>query len=194
MTFYRRSHSGATVRKFDCARSLRWSGLLALAALATLCWRVPEARADDAQVARGLYLVRVAGCNDCHTPGYFKGAADSHFFLAGSDVGISLADGSVVLGRNLTPDKETGLGNWTIEQIATAIRSGVRPDGRVLAPIMPYASYAYLTSADVTAIAVFLKTLPPIKRQIPGPFAAHQKSDVYRLQLLPPETSTPSGK
>jgi mono/diheme cytochrome c family protein len=169
---------------------LRKSGLVAIAAVAALCVQPPVARAEDAPVARGRYLVRICGCNDCHMPGYFLGKPDASRFLSGSDVGFPLPDGRVVVGRNLTPDKETGIGSWTIEQIATAIRTGVRPDGRVLAPIMPYASYAYLTPSDVTAIALFLKTLPPVRHQIPGPFAANEKPTVFHWQLVPPQPPT----
>lgn len=169
---------------------LRKSGLVAVAAVGALCVQPPVSRAEDARVARGRYLVRIGGCNDCHTPGYFLGKPDASRFLSGSDVGFPLPDGRVVVGRNLTPDKETGIGSWTIEQIATAIRTGVRPDGRVLAPIMPYASYAYLTPSDVTAIALFLKTLPPVRHQIPGPFAANEKPTVFHWQLVPPQPPT----
>lgn len=150
------------------------------------------APSSDTQVARGRYLVRIAGCNDCHTPGYFLGKPNMNRYLAGSDVGFPLPRGGLVVGRNLTPDKETGIGNWTIEQIAAAIRSGVRPDGRVLAPIMPYASYANLTSEDATAIAVFLKTLPPVRNKIPGPFGADQIPTTFRWQLLPPPGASPN--
>lgn len=55
---------------------------------------------------------------------------------------------------------------------------------------MPYASYAYLTPSDVTAIALFLKTLPPVRHQIPGPFAANEKPTVFHWQLVPPQPPT----
>jgi mono/diheme cytochrome c family protein len=189
MKLCRRVGAEVGVSKVNTGGTLRYRGLVAMVAAATLWLQSPTAWADDAMVARGRYLVQLGGCNDCHTPGYFLGKPDPSRFLAGSDVGFPLADGRVVVGRNLTPDKETGIGNWTIEQIATAIRSGVRPDGRVLAPIMPYVSYAHLTSSDVTAIALFLKSLPPIKHRIPGPFAANEKPTVFHWQMLPPEAA-----
>jgi hypothetical protein len=61
---------------------------------------------------RGKYLVEFGGCNDCHTPGYFLGKADTSRYLGGSDVGFEVPDG-VYVGPNLTPDKETGLGSWS---------------------------------------------------------------------------------
>ena len=88
-------------------------------------------------IARGEYLVTMGGCNDCHTPGYFFGKPDSSRFLGGSDVGFEIPGEGVFIGRNITPDKETGIGSWTREQIVTAIQTGQRPDGRMLAPIMP---------------------------------------------------------
>ncbi len=72
------------------------------------------------------------------------------------------------LGRNLTPDKETGLGDWTAEQIITAFTTGVRPDGRKLSPIMPYMELANLSKDDAQAIAAYLKSLPPVKTRGPG--------------------------
>ena len=71
-------------------------------------------------------------------------------------------------GRNITPDKETGIGAWTDEQIATAITTGKRPDGRQLAPIMNYASFTYLTKEDVAAIVAYLRSIPPVKNKCPG--------------------------
>jgi hypothetical protein len=95
------------------------------------------------------------------------------------------------VGRNLTPDKETGLGNWTADQIVTAIQTGVRPDGRVLAPIMPWRAFANLTKDDAQSIAMYLKTLPPVHNQIPGPFGVSEKVTLPRLSLLPAGAETP---
>ncbi len=68
------------------------------------------AAADDLQIARGEYLVTIGGCNDCHTPGYFFGKPDSSRFLGGSDVGFEIPGEGVFVGSNITPDKETGIG------------------------------------------------------------------------------------
>src|SRR6516162_4715640 len=91
--------------------------------------RLPcPASADDAQAERGRYLVIIAGCSDCHTPGALLGAPDMKRFLGGSDVGFSIPGQGVFVGENLTPDKETGLGQWASDQIITAIRAGETPD------------------------------------------------------------------
>jgi mono/diheme cytochrome c family protein len=107
----------------------------ALAAVAISC--AAAASAEESQVERGKYLVTIGSCNDCHTPGYFLGKPDFSRTLAGSEVGFTIPGLGAFVGRNLTPDKETGLGNWTDDQVISAITAGIRPDGRRLAPIMP---------------------------------------------------------
>ena len=90
---------------------------------------------------------------------------------------------------NLTPDNETGLGNWTKDQIATAIQTGVRPDGRVLAPMMPWRAYARLTKSDAAAIVEYLRSLPRISHKVPGPFGLSEKPAIFRMTIQPPEHS-----
>src|ERR1700726_23827 len=82
------------------------------------------AQAADPQVERGNYLVQLGGCFDCHTPGYFFGHPDLTKYLGGSDVGFAIPGLGVFVGPNLTPDKETGLGAWTAQQIVIAITTG----------------------------------------------------------------------
>lgn len=113
-------------------------------------------------VVRGRYLVTIMSCNDCHTPGTFYGAPDTTRRLSGSDIGW-IGPWGVVHARNLTPDSATGIGTWTKEQIVHAIRTGNTPDGRQLAPIMPWMNFAdILDENDAMAIAAYLKSLPPI--------------------------------
>src|ERR1700746_3887299 len=83
------------------------------------------------------------------------------------DVGLEVPGLGVFVAPNLTPDKVTGLGNWTKDQITTAIQTGVRPDGRILAPIMPWRAYAGLTKSDVGAIVQYLSSLPAISHAVP---------------------------
>jgi hypothetical protein len=155
---------------------------------------------DHAQlVARGKYLVTFGSCNDCHTPGYFFGKPDMSKFLGGSDVGFAIPGLGVFVAPNLTPDKETGLGNWTEEQIVTALTTGKLPDGRILAPIMPYRAYAHLTKADALAIATYLKSLPPVDHKVAGPFGPTEKVTVFVMDVLPAsvfnglQTTTPAA-
>jgi mono/diheme cytochrome c family protein len=156
------------------------------AALAALCAPLVAYAADPAVVARGKYLVTIASCHDCHTPGYFLGKPDMARYLGGSDVGFELPGLGTFVGPNLTPDKETGLGSWTDAQIIAAIQTGVRPDGRMLAPIMPYHAFTNLTPQDVGAIVAFLRTIPPVKHRVEGPFGPNQIPTVYIMKIVPP--------
>jgi mono/diheme cytochrome c family protein len=159
----------------------------ALAVLALLPSVASAQSPADKQVARGKYLVTIAGCNDCHTPGYFFGKPDQAQFLGGSDVGFEMPGLGTFVGPNLTPDKETGLGNWSIPQIVTALQTGKRPDGRMLAPIMPWPAFANLTKSDATAIAAYLKSLKPVKHKVPGPFGPNEKASVAVMKVVPPQ-------
>jgi mono/diheme cytochrome c family protein len=156
---------------------------------------LPAYAADKAQIARGEYLAAVSGCNDCHTPGYFFGKPDTDRFLGGSDVGFEIPGLGAFVGPNITPDKETGIGSWNPEQISTAIQSGIRPDGRTLAPIMPWHAFAHLTKEDATAIVAFLQNLPPVKNKVPGPFKPGEKVSSFMFRIMPPgETAAVARK
>jgi mono/diheme cytochrome c family protein len=148
---------------------------------------INAAAAQQAQAERGKYLVAIAGCNDCHTPGYFFGKPEMSRYLGGSDVGFEIPGLGVFHGPNLTPDPETGLGNWSVGQIVTALQTGKRPDGRELAPTMPWRAFASLTKDDATAIAVFLKSLPPVKNKVPGPFGPAEKPTGFVMKVVPGE-------
>ncbi len=159
--------------------------LAAAAAVGVAATLLPRAHAES-QIDRGKYLVVLASCNDCHTPGFFLGKPDMAMYLGGSDVGFELPGLGVFAGRNITPDKETGIGNWTDAQIATAITAGKRPDGRELAPIMPYHAFSYMTKDDVAAIVAFLRTVPPVKHEVAGPFKPGEKVSIFTFRVLPP--------
>ena len=147
------------------------------------------ALADEDPVARGKYLVTLGGCSDCHTPGYFLGKPDLSRMLGGSDVGFTVPGLGAFVGRNLTPDKETGLGNWTDDQIISAMTAGVRPDGRRLAPIMPWQALSHLTSDDAHAIVAYLRSLPPVKNAVPGPFGPKETPTTLVFVIVPGEVS-----
>ncbi len=82
-------------------------------AAASLAMPLGAHAADSHEIARGKYLVTVGSCTDCHTPGSFFGKPDMSKYLGGSDVGFAIPHLGVFVGPNLTPDKATGLGNWT---------------------------------------------------------------------------------
>jgi mono/diheme cytochrome c family protein len=143
------------------------------------------AAAAQTQTQRGEYLVTIAGCNDCHTPGLMYGAPDFDRRLSGSELGWPGPWG-IAFARNLTPDPETGLGKWTDEQVITAFRTGQRPDGRQLAQIMPYADFASLTDEDAHAIVAYLRSLPPVSHKVPDPVAPGEKYAGSVITFPPP--------
>jgi len=151
-----------------------------------------SAHAASRQVERGKYLLNIIPCTDCHTPGALLGHPDMKRYLGGSDVGFEVPGLGVFYGPNLTPDKDTGLGKWTTQQIATAITTGKRPDGRMLAPPMPAEWFHHMTKADALAIAAYLKTLPPVKNKVPGPFGPTQKPTSFVMQVVPPDKFVPT--
>lgn len=158
----------------------------ALVAIGLVVTCFAGANAADPAVERGKYLVTIGGCNDCHTPGHFLGKPDMSRQLGGSEVGFELPSLGVFYGPNLTMDKDTGLGGWTNEQIATALTKGTRPDGRKLAPIMPWQAFAVLTKADVSAIIAYLRSLPPVRNKVPGPFGPLEPPTSFVMKIVAP--------
>lgn len=165
--------------------SKNWRRALAAGALFTLLGVATHDAAAATQLERGKYLVTIMGCTDCHTPGSFLGHPDMTKFLGGSDVGFAIPGRGVFVGPNLTPDKATGLGSWTTEQVVTAFTTGVRPDGRILASIMPWEEFAHLTKSDALAIAAYLRSLPPVNHAVPGPFGPSETPTVFVMTVVP---------
>src|SRR5215510_2270176 len=131
----RRTGSTAGARRGWVARAAAALALLTAAAL--LSPAMGQRKTDPKLVARGQYLAAVMDCGGCHTPGAVVGKPDEARRLGGSDIGFGLGPGAtqgVVYPKNLTPDRDTGLGTWTDDQIIRAIRAGQSRDGRVLVP------------------------------------------------------------
>ena len=143
------------------------------------------------QVERGKYLVAVIGCSDCHTRGGLSPKPDLSRYMGGSDLGFSLPGLGYFVPPNLTPDKATGLGGWTRDQIITAFTTGVRPDGRILAPPMPVQDFKNLSKEDAEAIAAYLQSLPAVARKVPGPAAAKPCAEAAAECLVPWEGASP---
>jgi len=68
---------------------------------------------------------------------------------------------------NLTPDAETGAARWTDDQLARAIREGIRHDGTTIFPLMPYALYRNMSDEDVASVVVYVRSLPPVRNRLP---------------------------
>lgn len=114
-------------------------------------------------VARGEYVVRdVAVCGHCH-------AADPKRDVDGPlSGGLEFKDWRLgtIRAANLTPDAETGLGEWSDAEIVRAMRNGERRDGAVLAPVMPYAALHEVSDRDALAVARYLRSRPPVRKRV----------------------------
>ncbi len=125
-------------------------------------------RTDADLVKRGEYITHTEICGLCHTQvnptGIYRG--DDHYLAGGMQVG-AYPQGTFV-SRNLTSDAETGLGNKSVEEIANIIRNGQASDRSVNFWGMPWAFLHSMSEEDATAVASYLKTLPPVKNQIPS--------------------------
>ncbi|HUM03384.1 MAG TPA: diheme cytochrome c-553 [Thermoanaerobaculia bacterium] len=152
--------------------------------------------ASDTNVQRGAYLVRIMGCNDCHTPmkmGPKGPESDMTRMLTGHPADLKLppppdlgkgpwvwtGSGSmtafagpwgVSYAINLTPDPETGIGKWTEKMFIDAMRTGRHlGKGRPILPPMPWSGIREATDRDLKAIFAYLRSLPPVKNAIPEP-------------------------
>lgn len=125
------------------------------------------------RVERGKYLVELLGCGGCHTDGALEGAPQISKALAGSRTGIAYMNPfrndrpGIVYPPNITPDIRTGIGGWSDEQIAIAIRAG---QGRHLSrriAVMPWQGYAKMTSDDINAVVAYLRSIKPVEHEVP---------------------------
>ncbi|ARS36210.1 c-type cytochrome [Pontibacter actiniarum] len=125
-----------------------------------------------AQIERGRYLANhVAVCIDCHSTRDFSRLAappvPGTFGKGGDRFDHSLGFPGTFYAKNITSDKETGIGTWTDGEVYRAITRGVSKDGEPLFPVMPYKSYSQLTTEDAYAIVAYIRTLAPIKHKVP---------------------------
>ena len=115
---------------------------------------VPASLAQAGLVERGAYLARAADCMVCHTTPGGKEYAGG--------LGFKLPFGTLY-STNITPDKETGIGNYTDRDFLNALHRGTRRDGARLYSAMPFTSYTYISDADALAIKAFLFSLSPVR-------------------------------
>src|SRR5215510_5761490 len=156
-----------------------------------------KAPLNQASVERGKYLVTLGGCNDCHTPKIAGPGGvpepDAKSLLSGhpenaphpawapqdakgiraNDTGTAFAGPwGVSFSSNLTPDKETGIGEWTEATFIQIARTGKhqgQPNGRDILPPMPWFNMKDLSEVDLKAMWAYLRSIPPVKNQVPFP-------------------------
>jgi mono/diheme cytochrome c family protein len=147
------------------------------------------------RLARGKYLVQtVAGCESCHAPRDWTqhGAPIlPGMELAGQLLPVPGFPGMAV-APNLTPDRETGAANWSDDQIARAIREGIKHDGSTLFPMMPYEAYKSFSDEDVASIVVFLRSVTPVRNPLP-PMKVNFPVNYLVRSAPEPVTSSVSG-
>jgi len=118
----------------------------------------PAALAQASLVERGAYLARAADCEACHT------TQDGKPYAGGLPFKLPFG---TLHSTNITPDKETGIGNYSDQDFLNAVHRGIRHDGARLYPAMPFASYTYMTDDDALAIKAYLFSLPPVRAPAP---------------------------
>jgi len=107
----------------------------------------------------------IAACGNCHTPHLPDGSLDPDKAFSGAFVIKEPV--FEAYARNITPDKETGIGSWTDDQIINAIRNGQKRDGTFYGPPMSFGWYKRMSDTDVKAIVAYLRTVKPIHNEVP---------------------------
>jgi hypothetical protein len=119
------------------------------------------------RLARGKKITSTSGCIYCHSP--HDWANPDIPLVVGKEFSGDTMPFTDLPGRvvtpNLTPDPETGAGNWTDDQLARAIREGISHDGRTLFPMMPYSYFKKMSDEDLASVIVYLRSLPPVRHQ-----------------------------
>jgi len=116
-----------------------------------------QAAAVPSEIERGEYLVRAGGCVSCHT----DKKNGSEPFAGGRALKTPFGN---FFSPNITPDENSGIGNWSDEDFISAVKKGIRPDGSHYFPVFPYTSYTLMTDQDALAIKAFLFSLPAVSK------------------------------
>jgi mono/diheme cytochrome c family protein len=159
---------------------------LAAAVLALLPTRTrviaATAQPDPGMFARGRYLATASDCTACHT------ARNGPAFAGGRPIASPIG---VIYSTNITPDRETGIGGYSLADFDRAVRHGITPRSMTLYPAMPYPSYAHVTDADIVAMyAYFIHGVPPVRAQnrrneIPWPLSLRWPLTIWRKTFAP---------
>ena len=119
-------------------------------------WLATGARADEAAVARGHYLAILGDCAGCHT------LPHAPAFAGG--LGFNAPFGTIY-STNITPDRQTGIGNWSEEDFCRALHDGIAPGGKHLYPAFPYIYFNRITPQETSDLFAYLRTLAPVRRR-----------------------------
>jgi mono/diheme cytochrome c family protein len=188
--------------------------LLLIVVITSIGWQVvlgPRARAvtsrtferSDVRMARGKYLVDgPAHCFHCHSE---HNLSDPELPIVqekrGAGWELPIPELGRVVAPNITPDKETGIGGWTDDEIARAIQEGVANDGHALFPVMPYEDFRKLDDEDLASIIVYVRSIPPVRNALPATklvfplsFIVNTIPQPLAAHSAPPARTTPEAR
>ncbi|WP_347555431.1 cytochrome c [Robbsia sp. KACC 23696] len=149
----------------------------------------PDAQdATDAQIARGKYVAYAADCAACHT------VSGQKPFSGGYALHTPFGE---IQSSNITSDKETGIGNWTLSQFDRAVRHGKGSHG-YLYPAMPYTAYTKMSDGDIRDLWAYMRTIPAVNRpvvenQLPFPFNQRWSLAAWNALYFHPGTFQPES-
>jgi Cytochrome c len=182
------------------------AGVLAIGVTLTIGWRPfigPKTRPltsrtferTPQRLERGRYIATaLSGCVYCHS--HHDWAAPGTFITPGAEGAGEVLPYNDLPGRivapNLTPNAETGAGNWTDDQLARSIREGIGHDGRALFPIMPYTHYREMSDEDVASVIVYLRSLPAVRHELPRTEIIFPVK--YLIRSVPEPVTSPVGE
>jgi mono/diheme cytochrome c family protein len=187
--------------------------LLAVAITFTVGWRpfigaqarpLTDRRFEPtpARLQRGQYLVEsVVGCFACHSK-YDETSGIPVLISKKGSGEVFVDEGSLrVVASNITPDPQTGIGHWSDDALARAIREGVSHDGRALFPIMPYKEFRHMSDEDLASVIAYVRSVEPVrsqlpKTQLPFPLTLLVKKfpEPVTEPVPPPDLSTPAKR
>jgi mono/diheme cytochrome c family protein len=153
------------------------AALAAVSPAAALAGDADQQKFD--QIEHGRYLATLADCTACHT-----NHGSGKPFEGGRPIETPFG---IIVSPNITPDRETGIGNWSDEQFDNAVRRGIRADGSRLFPAMPYAYYTKMSRDDVKAIRAYLATVPAVKNSVVAnqlPFPVNLRLNMHVWDML----------
>jgi mono/diheme cytochrome c family protein len=170
------------------------TALVGLAAIAVFIWASRPAVIEASAVpnyagdkANGEVLFHAGGCISCHKPAAGGDAADAKLPSGGAPFATPIG---TLYPPNITPDPETGIGNWTDAQFVNAVKHGVSPSGEHYIPAFPYTSYAHMSTTDVLDIKAYLMSLKPVKStahaaDVPLPWLVRRGVGIWKRIALP---------
>lgn len=141
-------------------------------------------------ISRGEYLVVAANCASCHTTA-------SGEFMAGG-VAFETSFGTIY-STNITPDSETGIGDWSDLDFLHSMRYGVRPNGEHLYPVFPYPAFTKVSNFDMAAMSAYLKTIPavnytPPENDLSFPYSQRSLMVIWKYLFLDPGEYEPDSE